>query len=108
MGENGSRDGDSVGDRESMGIINSGDKDRDGDGKKTTQTEKTTAKMEKRMVETKQTVEGTWKTTMVNKKMEWEFLYQNHHNTRQTDGRMILYNSKKGKMNREWEQRLVH
>jgi hypothetical protein len=61
-----------------------------GTEKKTAQTEKTTAKMEKRMVEMEKTVEGTWKTA-VNKKTEWESLYQNRCTTRQTDGRTILY-----------------
>jgi hypothetical protein len=31
--------------------------------------------MEKRMVETEKIVEGTWKTTVVNKKTKWESLY---------------------------------
>jgi hypothetical protein len=69
--------------------------------KKTAQTEKTTAKTEKRTVETEKTVEGTRKTVVVNKKTEWESLYQNHHNTCQTDGRTILYNLKKKKLNQE-------
>jgi ABC-type Fe3+-citrate transport system substrate-binding protein len=69
--------------------------------KKMTQTEKTTAKTEKRMVETQQTIEGTRETIVVNEKTEWEYLYQNRCNIRQTDGRMILYNLKKRKMNQE-------
>jgi hypothetical protein len=35
-------------------------------------------------------------------------LYQNCRNTRQTDGRTILYNLKKKKLNKEQEQELVH
>jgi hypothetical protein len=35
----------------------------------------------------------------VNEKTEWESLYQNRRNTRQMDGRMILYNLKKRKTN---------
>jgi hypothetical protein len=71
------------------------------------ETEKAMAQMEKTMVETQkrtaetgQTAEGTQKTTVVNEKMEWS-LYQNHRNTRQTDGRTILYNLKKKKLNQE-------
>jgi hypothetical protein len=41
-------------------------------------------------------------------KMKWECLYQNHHNIRQTDGRMILYNLWQKKLNQEQEQRLVY
>jgi hypothetical protein len=67
--------------------------------KTTAQMEKTTVEMQKRMGMTKQTAEGTRKTAVVNEKTEWESLYQNHHNTRQTDGRTILYNLKKKKMN---------
>jgi hypothetical protein len=63
--------------------------------KKMGQTKKTTAKTEKRTVEMRQTVEGTRKTAAANKKMEWESLYQNHHNTHQMDSRTILYNLKK-------------
>jgi hypothetical protein len=61
--------------------------------------QKTIVEMQKRMVETKQIAEGTQKTTVVNEKTEWESLYQNRHNTRQTDGRTILYNLKKKKTN---------
>jgi hypothetical protein len=50
------------------------------------------SKMEKRMVEMKQTAKGARKTTAVNEKTEWESLYQNCCNTHQTDGRTILYN----------------
>jgi hypothetical protein len=69
--------------------------------KKTTQTGKTMAKMEKRTVKTEQTVEETQQTTAVNKKMEWESLYQNCCNTHQTDSRTILYNLKMKKLNQE-------
>jgi hypothetical protein len=85
-------------------------------GNKTeTETNKTTAQMEKKIVETQKrtvgtekTVEGTRKTAVVNEKTEWGSLYQNRRNTRQTDGRMILYNLKKKKLNQEQEQELVH
>jgi hypothetical protein len=44
-----------------------------------------------------------WKRTAVteNEKTEWESLYQNRCNTRQMDGRTILYNLKKRKTNQE-------
>jgi hypothetical protein len=68
---------------------------------------KTMAWTEKRMVKTEKTVEGTRKTAVVNENTKWESLYQNCHNTRQTDGRMILYNLKqKKKLNQEQEQEL--
>jgi hypothetical protein len=60
--------------------------------KKMAQTKKTTAKMEKRMLEIKQTAEGARKTTAVNEKIEWESSYQNRCNTCEMDGRTILYN----------------
>jgi hypothetical protein len=44
----------------------------------------------------------------VNKKMEGESLYQNCHNTCQTDGRTILYTLKQKKTNQEQGQELVH
>jgi hypothetical protein len=67
--------------------------------KTTAQTEKTVVETQKRMVMTKQTAEWTRKTAVVNEKTEWESLYQNHCNTRQMDGRTILYNLKQKKMN---------
>jgi hypothetical protein len=67
----------------------------------------TTVQTEKRIINMQKTAEGTWKTVVVNKKMEEESLYQNHHNTHQTDGRTILYTVKKKKLNQEQEQRLV-
>jgi hypothetical protein len=57
--------------------------------KTTAQTEKRTVEMWKRMINMWKTAEETQKTAVVNK---WESLYQNRHNTRQMDGRMILYN----------------
>jgi hypothetical protein len=68
--------------------------------KKMVQAERTIAKMEKRMVETEMAVEATQKTAAVNEKTEWESLYQNRHNTCQTDGRMSLYNLKMKSRNR--------
>jgi hypothetical protein len=65
------------------------------------QTEKGTAEMRKRTVK-------TWKTVKVNKKTEGGSLYQNRHNTRQTDGRTILYTLKQKETNREQEQELVY
>jgi predicted ATPase len=56
------------------------------------QTEKKMVEMQKRTVKMWMTAEGTWKTAVVNEKMKWESLYQNHHNTHQMDGRTILYN----------------
>jgi hypothetical protein len=83
-------------------------------GKKT-ETAKTTAQTEKRTVETQKrtvkmwkTAERTQKTAVVNKKIEGEFLYQNHRNTRQTDSRTILYNLKQKKLYQEQEQRFVY
>jgi hypothetical protein len=64
-------------------------------------THKRAAAMEKRAAETEETLEQMQKTVAVNEKTEWESLYQNHHNTHQTDGRTILYTLKKKKMNRE-------
>jgi hypothetical protein len=55
--------------------------------------------MEKRTAEMEESVGRTQKTMAVNEKMEWESLYQNCHNTCQTDGRIILYKLKKRKMN---------
>jgi hypothetical protein len=79
------------------------------------ETKKTTVQTEKKMVETQKrtvgmekTVEGTRRTAAVNEKTEWGSLYQNRRNTRQTDGRTILYNLKKKKLNQEQEQRLVY
>jgi hypothetical protein len=69
---------------------------------------KTETEKKKIKTRTEKTMEGTWKTVVVNEKTEWESLYQNHCNTRQTDGRIILYNLKQKKMNREQEQRLVY
>jgi hypothetical protein len=60
------------------------------------------------MVNMRKTVTGTRKTARVNKKTEGGSLYQNRHNTRQTDGRTILYTLKKKKLNREQEQELVY
>jgi hypothetical protein len=54
------------------------------------------------------TVKMTQKTARVNKQTEGGFLYQNHYNIRQTDGRTILYISKQKKTNREQELKLVH
>jgi hypothetical protein len=56
----------------------------------------------------RKTVKVTRKTAGVNKKMEGGSLYQNRHNTRQTDGRTILYTLKQKKTNREQEQELVY
>jgi RNase H-fold protein (predicted Holliday junction resolvase) len=72
------------------------------------QTEKITVEARKRTVNTWETAEETRKTVAVNKKMEGESLYQNHRNTRQTDGMTILYILKKKKLNQEQGQELVH
>jgi hypothetical protein len=72
------------------------------------QTEKRTVETQKRTVKTWKTTERTRKTAVVNKKTEGESLYQNRHNTHQTDGRTILYNLKQKKLNQEQEQRFVY
>jgi hypothetical protein len=72
------------------------------------QTEKGMAEMRKRTVKMWKTTEGTRKTAGVNKKTEGGSLYQNRRNTRQTDGRTILYILKKKKLNQEQEQELVY
>jgi hypothetical protein len=76
--------------------------------KTTVQAEKRTARMRKRTVKMRKTVKGIRKTAAVNEKMEGESLYQNRHNTHQTDGRTILYTLKKKKLNQEQEQELVY
>jgi hypothetical protein len=60
---------------------------------------KTEMEIAKTMAQMEKTMEGTRKTAAVNEKMEWESLYQNCCNTRQTDSRMILYNVKQKKTN---------
>jgi hypothetical protein len=74
----------------------------------TAQREKRMAGTRKRTVNMRKIVKGTRKTTGVNKKMEGGFLYQNRRNTRQTDGRTILYTLKQKKTNREQEHELVY
>jgi hypothetical protein len=91
-----------------MGESGSGEKDGDAKTtKRTAETRKQMVKMRKQMVKARKTTVGTRKTSAVNKKTEGESLYQNCHNTRQTDGRTILYTLKK-KLNQEQKQRLVH
>jgi hypothetical protein len=76
--------------------------------KRMAETQKQMVRMRKQTVKARETAVGTWKTLVVNKKTEGGSLYQNHHNTRQTDGRTILYTLKKEKLNQEQEQELVY
>jgi hypothetical protein len=76
--------------------------------KTTAQAEKRTARTRKQMVKMQKTVKGIRKTVAVNEKTEGESLYQNRRNTRQTDGRTILYTLKKKKLNQAQGQELVY
>jgi hypothetical protein len=69
---------------------------------------KQTVKMRKQTVKARKKAVGTQKTSSVNQKTEGESLYQNRRNTRQTDGRTILYTLKKKKLNQEQEQEFVY
>jgi hypothetical protein len=82
-----------------MGESGSGEKDGDGEEKDNGIDREENGKTWNRTVKTRKTVKGTRKTMAVNKKTEGESLYQNHHNTCQTDGRTILYTLKKKKLN---------
>jgi hypothetical protein len=63
------------------------------------QTTKRTAETQKQTVKVRKKAVGTRKISVVNMKTEGESLYQNRRNTRQTDGRTILYTLKKKKLN---------
>jgi hypothetical protein len=76
--------------------------------KTTAQAEKRMARTRKQTVKMRKTVKGIRETAAVNEKTEGESLYQNRRNTRQTDGRTILYTLKKKILNQEQEQELVY